>query len=293
LRELKASFETEKDIRRLLPAYLQGIQFMGHVWKVFDFPVLDSDAVPLFIASAPVLLPVPCFRPITQYAFVGPHPQDPIQHRIDPLQVLSDDSAAVALAVFAEAESLLIFFDGSLVAVYDQDVDCGSMAASLPETFGGLRVLLTNRPTVGTTSSKGKEKEEVPLGSASDTGQSSSLDRLAIKPGFPIKVRGNKYGEPIPLDMDPKKSVINYSDNIGTAGVLLDMDGEVYLTIATHTTAIFGALCRTADMGFVRKAVEAVGQRSHPDDWRMQVWVDGQHEPVSDQRLRVHWCECG
>jgi len=265
---------------------------MGHVWSVFDFPVLDSDAVPLFIANAPVLLPVPCFRPITQYAYVVPRPQDPIQHRIDPLQVLSDESAAVALAVFAEAESLLIFFDGSLVAVYDQDVDCSSMAASLPETFGGLRVLLTNRPSVVTTSSKGKEKEEVPFGSASDTGQSSSLDRLTIKPGFPIKVRGNKYGEPIPLDIHPKDA-INYSDGTGTAGVLLDMDGEVYLTMATHTSAIFGAQCRAADMGLLRKVVEAVGQRSQTDDWKMQIWVDGQHEPVSDPRLRVHWCECG
>jgi hypothetical protein len=291
LRELKASFENEKDIRRLLPAYLKGIQFMGHVWSVFDFPVLDSDAVPLFIANVPVQPPVPCFRPTTLYAYVA-RPQDPIQHRIDPLQVLSDESAAVALAVFAEAESFLIFFDETFVAIYNQDVDCGSMAQYLPETFGGLRVLLANRPTVVTSNPKGKEKEEVPLESASDTGHSSSLDRLKIKPGFPIKVRGNKYGEPIPFDMD-HKGVINHTDSTGTAGVLLDMDGEQYLTMATHTSATFGARCRAANMGFISKLVEAVGQRNHPDDWRMQIWVDGQHEPVSDPRLHVHWCECG
>jgi len=291
LRELKASFETEKEIRRLLPAYLQGIQFMGHVWSVFDFLVLDSDAVPLFIANAPVLLPVPCFRPTTLYAYVA-RPQDPIQHRIDPLQVLSDESAAVALAVFAEAESFLIFFSETFVAIYNQDVDCGSMAEYLPETFGGLRVILANRPTIVTSNAKGKEKEEVPLESASDAGHSSSLDRLTIKPGFPIKVRGKKYGKPIPLHMDPKR-IINHTDSTGTAGVLLDMDGEQYLTMATHTSATFGAQCRAADMGLVRKVVEAVWQRSQPDDWKMQIWVDGQHEPVSDSRLRVHWCECG
>jgi hypothetical protein len=254
--------------------------------------VLDWDSVPLFIANVPVLLQVPCFLPKTLYAYVLPRPQDPIQHRIDPLQVLSDESAAVALAVFAEAESLLIFFNATFVAIYNQDVDCGSMAQYLPETFGGLRVLLANRPTIVTSNPKGKEKEEVPLESTSDTGHSSSLDRLAIKPGFPIKVRGNKYGQPIPLDMDPK-GVINHTDSTGTAGVLLDMDGEQYLTMATHTSATFGARCRAANMGFISKLVEAVRQRSHPDDWRMQIWVDGQHEPVSDPRLRVHWCECG
>jgi len=266
---------------------------MGHVWRVPGYQqLLDWDAVPLFIANVPVLLQVPCFLPKTLYAYVVPRPQDPIQHRIDPLQVLSDESAAVALAVFAEAESLLVLFDGSLVAVYDQDVDCGSMAASLPEKFGGLRVLLANRPTIVTSNPKRKEKEEVPLESTSNTGHSSSLDRLTIKPGIPIKVRGKKYGKPIPLHMDPKR-IINHTDSTGTAGVLLDMDGEVYLTMATHTSAIFGAKCRAADIGLVRKVVEAVWQRTHTDDWRMQIWVDGQHEPVSDPRLRVHWCEYG
>ena len=242
----------------MLPVYLQDILFMGYVWRVPGYQqLLDWDAVPLFIANVPVLLQVPCFLPKTLYAYLVPRPQDLIQHRIDPLQVLSNESATVAVAVFVEAESLLILFDGSLVAVYDQDVDCGSMAASLPETFGGLRVLLANCPTMVTSNPKRKEKEEVPLESTSNTGHSSSLDGLTIKPGFPIKVRGNKCYEPIPLHMDPQR-IINHTNSTGTAGVLLDMDGEVYLTIATHTSAFFGAQCRAADMGLIRKVVEAV-----------------------------------
>lgn len=60
----------------------------------------------------------------------------------------------VGLAVFAEAEILLIFFDGSFVAVYAHNVDCGRMTQFFPETFGGLRVLLANRPTIASSSSK-------------------------------------------------------------------------------------------------------------------------------------------
>lgn len=67
--------------------------------------------------------------------------------------------------------------------------------------------------------------------------------------------------------MDPNDpDFLNYTDGSGAAGVLLDMEVGVYLTIATHKSAIFGVRCRAADTELIGRLIDAVGRASHHED---------------------------
>jgi hypothetical protein len=141
LKDLQVSLDNFEEIKQMLPAYLRHhIKYMGHVWNLQN--VLQLDDIPLFIANKPVLLPGPRFPLITTPRVLSP-PKDPWSRQIDPLMVLPEEAARLALKTFKRAREILIFFDGSLFAVYNEDENYDEIIDWVPETFGGLRVYVT------------------------------------------------------------------------------------------------------------------------------------------------------
>ncbi|KAA8902691.1 hypothetical protein FN846DRAFT_891425 [Sphaerosporella brunnea] len=348
LTHMTASYDTVKEIREALPPHLQQIQFMGHVWRAQALPTLGD--VPLFIANAPVLLPVPFSFPRTTLAHVLPRPLDPYPNKLDPLEALPEEAAILALAVFEDADAVFVFFDGSFVVAYPHGINCDDLYQFVPETFGGLTVVLFSHPgaaCIQTTSDKGKARAsleniasaligntshgfapenapdnspgnapdnapnsspgnapdnshgsapaDTPVNTASDPGKPPSTlisnaqadTELIIQPGYVIKVRGEKFGEPFPEIMAPSdKRLQLFADSRGATGVLLNIAGEVFLTTTTHTTALFGERCRSAKMGIAEKviwkAAETIVGKHDWEDWKMDVWVDGVKDPVTE-----------
>jgi hypothetical protein len=170
---------TEQEIRKALPLYLRHICFAGHAWKLLIVP--EKGNIPLFIANAPVVLLIPRYYTRIPQPNIMPRPEDPFNGLLNSLEVLPHEAVTLALTIFPGAHGFFVLFDGSFVIAYPEGVDCDAELQYLPETFGGLRVMVVNRPgitSIMATSSKGKEKKvlssEVPVLDMDSTG----TDRL-------------------------------------------------------------------------------------------------------------------
>ena len=108
----------------------------------------------------------------------------------------------------------------------------------------------------------------------------------AFGPGERIYAHGPRFGEP-----DSQVSSFGnplYMDAEGSAGVLIRMDGEEYLTTTTHTSVLFAEKCRKAT-SILDRIASATGFIK--DEWKTAVWT-GNEERVKvcklpDSAIRV------
>ena len=274
-KELHANEENYGAIQRLLPELLEHIQFSGKVWSLPY--VSDLEGVPLFIANRPVLLPLPP-SPASTYPGLFARPKDPLSEWLDPLVVLTEHAVRVALETFKEANAFLVFFNGAFVAVYDDDAKYEDVIDFIPETFGGLRVSMTNHQSIFPSASGNREIS--PKGPEPGPARADVSDQKhAFRPGERIYVHGPRFCEP-----DSQVSSFGnplYMDATGCAGVLIRMDGEEYLTTTTHTSVLFAKKCRKATY-ILDRIASATG--SIKDEWKTAVWT-GNEERVKVCKL--------
>ncbi|KAA8898219.1 hypothetical protein FN846DRAFT_962720 [Sphaerosporella brunnea] len=277
---------------QLLPHHLRHVMFTGHVWTLHHLPGLKD--IPLFIANKPLLLPVPCSPPTTTpYPFQPP--EDPWTEALDPLKVIPKEAIDLALQTFRGADALLVFFSGSLIAVYNekQEID------QIPETFGGLRVTVTRHGSfLPTTPAKEEGFTSEDTGSkieGADTGSNDSVDhqtphsrpsspldsreslqlepvRDVFVPGERVWVHGPRFGQ----DAAPHLRYGNYlyRDAFGAAGVLVRLDGDDFLTTTTHTSALFTEYCKKAwdELPVVNRLSSIFKFKDTPEPVKMDVF---------------------
>jgi hypothetical protein len=267
---------------------------MGDVWNLQN--VLQLDGIPLFIANKPVLLPGPRF-PFTTSPRVLPPPKDPWNHKIDPLMVLPEEAARLALKTFQRAREILIFFDGSLFAVYNEDENYDEIIDWIPKTFGGLRVYVTfHSPFTPSVQDKGKEVSSKNAGlarGAKDTtvhdegssafkevssttkGADTSADderETVLEPGQQIYIHGPKYGETPSSEEDFGSPLYMYAT--GAMGVRIRLKEEIFLTTTTHTSFIYMERCKESWMksSLLNRIFPAAAPINSNEPWKTDVW---------------------
>ncbi|KAM5350195.1 hypothetical protein ACJ41O_006700 [Fusarium nematophilum] len=95
------------------------------------------DILPLYIAGAPIVIPV---QEISSLLLPSGCPKDPYPHRIDPSDPLTDDVILQIFHAFPEGHGFFLLLSGDLQVIVPEDFDYAAAMASNPPTFGELRV---------------------------------------------------------------------------------------------------------------------------------------------------------
>lgn len=243
------------------------IRFTGHVWQL-----VNQSPPALFIANRPVLQACEGYSPARTEALPRDKPEDPWHDlSINPVEALEANIVQLIVDFFVECKAFFIFFDGSMLVVYGDDINLEDRWTELPYTFGGLAVGIQHSaitPTSGEQQASDPETETL------------DSDVLEIGPGAKIEVRGPLYST-VPKNLPDKhlNDAVSIFDVGGaSAGLLLRRNGETRLSTVTHLRSTWYASQR-ASMAKIKKYLPNDFELQQPDE--LEVYLPGRENPVS------------
>jgi hypothetical protein len=208
-------------------------------WTFTPSTEISPQDVPLFIAGAPVIIPVDYRYPLM--GAVAP-PPDPHPGIINPREPLDIETIVMMLKDFEDALGFFLLLNGMLQIIVPDGFDYEWASSHKPNMFGGLRVCYIRQsltPTAGldqttqqttSTSSNGKSEESWNI-------KPSFWSR---KPSSLIPTSNLNLDHTVEARVKDRRSKEKYA---GKIGVKTRCNSEIYLTMSSHviTSAIFAS----------------------------------------------------